>query len=338
MSSNEDPFGEEGEDGSTVEFGFVPTEVNAGNALPINYTVEVADVDPNRNLNADVKAFLYVNGTADSVIVASERTTVEENDTVEGTLTHTFRTNSSRNQSIDDAQTGIDQTDDPRSKYNSYPRTDEPIWIKVEIDFWDNSQGWRRGNTDRTASTEAKSIEVKNPFDAPEEGESTEDVPSAGEDTLSSTFEGRTPFSIKEIEYEDDASYLQSIYNDDENTNTGYRISFNYPNPTVAIDTAGRFAKHEIIGGATVRQKIGEDPINVSISGTCKRRTANQIDSLRDAKHGKIYSDRLPGANDALRVQFGSTSTEPMTDGGAADLTDGRYLYSYQINCIEVIR
>lgn len=154
---------------------------------------------------------------------------------------------------------------------------------------------------------------------------------------LDRTFDDKITFAIKEIEFEDDARFRsgESIVMDE------------YPNPTVAIDGSGRFAKHEIIGGATVRQKIGEDPLNISVSGVCEQRNANKIDALRDARTGKMFSSRFPGSTDSdgtnegggsLLVQFGSTSTEPITDGGAADFKTGNLLYSYSINAIEVTR
>jgi hypothetical protein len=118
-----------------------------------------------------------------------------------------------------------------------------------------------------------------------------------------------------------------------------------FDNPTVAIDGGGRFVKHNIIGGPVVRQKIGEEPLQVSVNGVCDKRTANKIDFLRNVNSATFISSRLPGSasenniaegGGSLRVQIGSTSTEPITDGGAADLETGEYLYSYSINAIEV--
>lgn len=335
-------FNEDGDDGTTVSFGSTPTSVEAEETADFPFTVQVGDPNTGQNeVKAEVKAFLYVNGENDNSIVASTSTVVSDNDTITGSLSHQFPTNSSRNDRIEGSRrraklfnTGEEIT---QSKFNSYPRTDEPIWIRVEVDYFEQ-QGYSRGTTDETASTKPISVEVDKPTDTGQTEQFGRDAGVAGDNTLASTFQNRTPFSIQGIKYEDDATYVGSVYRDGEKSNNGYQISFDYPNPTVSIDTSGRFAKHEIIGGSTVRQKIGEDPINISVNGVCKRRTANQIDSLRDAKSGKIFSDRLPGSSDSLRVQFGSTSTEPMTDGGSADLKDGRYLYSFQINAIEVIR
>lgn len=337
------PFNQTGADGSTVSFDSTPDSVEADETGNFSFTVQVGDPNSAANqLDAEVKAFLYVNGTNDNSIVASTSSVVSDNDTVTGSLSHQFPRNSSRNERIEDAKRRAaffnSDTEITQSKFNSYPRTDEPIWIKVKVDYFGEA-GYNRGTIDETASTGDISVSVTQPTDEGQVQQFGREAGVAGADTLTSTFENRTPFSIQAIEFEDDATYVNSVFTDAEQDERGYNISFNdYPNPTVSIDTSGRFAKHDIIGGTTVRQKIGEDPINLSINGVCKRQTANQIDALRDAKNGKIISDRLPGGSDGLRVQFGSTSTEPMTDGGSADLKDGRYLYSFQINAIEVIR
>lgn len=132
-----------------------------------------------------------------------------------------------------------------------------------------------------------------------------------------------TPFEIDSITYEDDAS-----------GSTPSNITFEFDNAMLALDMSGRFTKHEIIGGSTVRQKIGEDPINVSIDGVCFEETGTELIQLRDAKRGIIYSNQLP--NGALEVQFASASVTPLDEGGAVDLTEGRFLYEFSLNCIEI--
>lgn len=114
-------------------------------------------------------------------------------------------------------------------------------------------------------------------------------------------------------------------------------IQFEYEAPAIAVDTSGRFVTHEIIGGSTVRQKVGEDPVEVTIDGVCKESTAKRLDNLRNAKYGTIISNRL--ANESLRVHFASTSTTPLEDSGAVALTDddGEFLYTYTLNCVEVV-
>jgi hypothetical protein len=112
---------------------------------------------------------------------------------------------------------------------------------------------------------------------------------------------------------------------------------FEYKAPAISVDTAGRFVKHDIIGGSTVRQKIGEDPIEVSIKGVCREPVARRLDQLRNAKYGTILSKRLP--DESLRVQFASTTTSPLDDGGAVALTDddGEFLYTYTLSTVEIL-
>ena len=115
-----------------------------------------------------------------------------------------------------------------------------------------------------------------------------------------------------------------------------------YDNPDVAIDTSARFAKHEIVGGKVVRQKIGEDPTEVSISGVCTEEVAIKVDQLRNAKLVTVYSDRFDDNVGGLRCQVASTSTSPMEEGGAANAGDprggfgGEFLYSFGISLVEV--
>lgn len=131
-------------------------------------------------------------------------------------------------------------------------------------------------------------------------------------------------FEISSITYEEDAEQ------------TTDPIEFKYPAPNISVDTAGRFATHKIIGGSTVRQKIGEEPIEVSVEGVCEEPTARALDGLRDAEFGTIYSKRLVGGS--LTVHFASVSTSPLEDGGAAALSgDGEFLYSFDLACVEVI-
>jgi len=111
-------------------------------------------------------------------------------------------------------------------------------------------------------------------------------------------------------------------------------ILFEYKAPAIAVDTAGRFATHEITGGSTVRQKIGEEPIEVSINGVVKEPTARRLDNLRDAQFGTILSNRLPRGS--LQVHFASTSTSPLQDGGAVAMDDDEFLYTFDMSCVEV--
>lgn len=125
---------------------------------------------------------------------------------------------------------------------------------------------------------------------------------------------------------------IDNIEPDDDGVNVPTQIEFApRDNPDISVDTAGRFSKHNIIGGDIVRQKIGEEAINVTVKGICDEPTAQDIDRLRNAKEGTLISDRI-----TLRCQFGSMSTNPAESGGAIDMDTGDYLYNYTLNLIGV--
>lgn len=114
-------------------------------------------------------------------------------------------------------------------------------------------------------------------------------------------------------------------------------IRFEYTSPAIGVDTSGRFVEHDIIGGSTVRQKIGEDPIEADVSGVCREPNARRLDELRNAKYGTIISNRLPGGS--LDVQFASTSTSPLDQGGAVAISDneGEFLYNFELSVVEIV-
>lgn len=134
-------------------------------------------------------------------------------------------------------------------------------------------------------------------------------------------FENRTPVAMKSIKKDDSAG-----------AQPPGEIEFTpRDNPDISVGTSGRYAKHEIIGGTTVRQKIGEDPVNITVKGVCDEDTAIQIDKLRNAKSANFISDRI-----SQTVQVGSTKTSPLTQGGAADMDTGDLLYNYTLNLIGI--
>lgn len=137
-----------------------------------------------------------------------------------------------------------------------------------------------------------------------------------------------------ESSFEDRASTILTDISTDGDVELFEEIDFSpYDNPNIAIDSSARFSVHEIIGGTTVRQKIGEDPTEVEISGVCTEDVATRVDELRKAKLVTLLSDRVP---DGLRCQVASTSTDPLSDGGAADMNEGDFLYEYNINLVSI--
>lgn len=138
--------------------------------------------------------------------------------------------------------------------------------------------------------------------------------------SFQNTFNDRTPVVIN------------SIKPDDEGVQVPETIEFSpNDNPDISVDTSGRFAKHEIIGGATVRQKVGEDPVEIGVKGVCNEEVAQKIDRLRNAKSANFISDRI-----SMTVQVASTGTSPFEEGGAADMDTGDLLYTYNLSLVGI--
>lgn len=135
--------------------------------------------------------------------------------------------------------------------------------------------------------------------------------------------------------YQDRASTLITNIETDSDVELAFdEIDFDpYDNPNISIDSSARFAVHDIIGGTTVRQKIGEDPTEVTLNGVCSEDVATQIDQLRRAKLVTLLSDRVPNG---MTCQIASSSTDPLDDGGATDMDRGEFLYEYNINLVEI--
>jgi len=287
-----------------------PETAEVGRAESFGVLVELGepDEDIEYDFNA-VTAQLFIAGSP--VASSSGNSGLEPGDETRVSMSHVFQV-----------------AGNPRA----YPRTTS-YRIEVEISGEDFE-------TD-TLSTEKVELEITNPIEEGDSGETIEERQSRTEArSIRETYDGFTPFSIENIAYEDDAStsYKEFLYNDDEESGGFYNISFEYPNPSVSIDGAGKFATQDIIGGTTVKQKVGEEPLKIDVTGVCKRRTANQIDSLRDCIACQLFTDRIPLGSDSILVQIGSTSTSPMDDGGVADFVDGQFLYSFKISATEIER
>lgn len=139
---------------------------------------------------------------------------------------------------------------------------------------------------------------------------------------VSESFNDAAPFEITDI----------------DNGGTGEtpsEITFEYPNPAISIDTGSNYVTHEIIGGAVVRQRTGDKPLDISVSGVCTEDTAGQLSLLRNADAATLLSNRFNG--NSIRVHIASLSTDPLEDGGAADLKSGEFLYSFSLNCVEIL-
>lgn len=127
---------------------------------------------------------------------------------------------------------------------------------------------------------------------------------------------------------------VDSVVDGDTGKTPSTPIEFEYPNPAISIDTGGNFVVHDIIGGATVRQRIGDQPLEIGITGVCIEETAKQLELLRNVEFATLLSDRFP--QDSVTVHVISVSTDPMESGGSADLKSGEFLYSFTLECVEV--
>lgn len=107
---------------------------------------------------------------------------------------------------------------------------------------------------------------------------------------------------------------------------------FAYNNPDISVQTAGRFVTHEVVGGVTVRQKVGEDPVEIEIKGACTTEEANFIDSLHVNDVVSLSSHRY----DAATAQVASSSTNPFEEGGAVSPRMGTWTHTFSVNLVEV--
>ena len=107
-------------------------------------------------------------------------------------------------------------------------------------------------------------------------------------------------------------------------------VAFKYKQPSVSVQTSARFATHDVFGDITVRQKLGEEPDEISIEGRCTAEEANIVDMLVYEEVVELVSDRWSGV-----VHVASTSTDPIADGGGQDL-DGDWVYEFNIECVEI--
>lgn len=142
--------------------------------------------------------------------------------------------------------------------------------------------------------------------------------------SISEAFDGKVDFEITKI------------VDDDGNLIEGGNITFEYRRPEISIDNKARYVEHEIIGGKTVRQKVGEEPREATINGIVIEETARQLDKLNEANTGLIKCDRLPSGS--MPSQFPSVSTSPMSSGGSARIEDGELLYTFDMKAVEVKR
>lgn len=102
-------------------------------------------------------------------------------------------------------------------------------------------------------------------------------------------------------------------------------INFKHSQPDVSVSSGARYVEHEVIGDTVVRQKIGESPDEITITGVCTVDEASQIDDLIYEKEVTVISNRWEGI-----AQVDSTNTDPLSEGGA--IAGGDWTHSYTID------
>lgn len=140
--------------------------------------------------------------------------------------------------------------------------------------------------------------------------------------TIGDAYNDQVDFKIDQVQMESDADIRVGP------------INLEYARPAISVDNKARFVTHEIIGGTTVRQKIGEEPRELSITGVCKESVAIDLDGLKDAERGRVFCNRLP--DQSMDAQFASVSTSPLDDGGGVAMDDGEFLYNFDLKALEL--
>lgn len=219
-----------------------------------------------------------------------------------------------------------DETVEFSTTYEFTEATDHELRVLFEVDYY-GQPTYSKYSDERSVEYERAIQITPQLFTA---GDSTDDNFAEDVDTespnqpLSKSFTDSLPFSIE--------------VPDNEGSETGPtpdEILFEYSNPSIDISTGSNFVTHDIIGGATVRQRIGDKPLDISISGICTENTARKLELLRNAKKVTLLSDRF--SQSSITCHVGSLSTSPLEDGGAADLKSGNFLYTYSLNCVEIL-
>jgi hypothetical protein len=189
------------------------------------------------------------------------------------------------------------------------------------------SQTGAGSNEDEDVSNSEEEISIR---DDPNTISSTLD--EAQKQELSDAYTSAIPFKIV-VDFLDPREEQDNLLSQGEIIEFKLENDTGINNPTISIDGGARYSTKKILGGFTVRQKVGEKPLNISIDGVCFAPTAAKIDALREVDLATIHSGRF--LNETATVFFTDTSTEPMTDGGAADLKTGNLLYSYSLKAVE---
>lgn len=130
--------------------------------------------------------------------------------------------------------------------------------------------------------------------------------------------------SYKEIP--NDRGNVYSNYEDSE------KIELTFPQPNISKDAGTNTVEHDVIGGKTIVQKLGEKATEIEIEGICTIDEADQIDRI--LKDDVIYLRSYRHEGYAV---LDSTSTTPISNGGAiVGARNGckfEWSHEFTINC-----
>lgn len=100
-------------------------------------------------------------------------------------------------------------------------------------------------------------------------------------------------------------------------------LNFVYEQPDISLSTGARYVEHDLIGGATVRQRMGEEAVKVDMTGLCTEDEANLIDRLHNAQYVELISYRTKDIDVSL-FHVETADTEPFDSGGGFRVKDDR--------------
>lgn len=337
------------------------TSVRVGETLTLSFKAILGDLNLKSGTNSDisVKVFLYRNGepealTEDTVQTDGGKVTnrdktvlIDDSTSFQGTETDIATGDLTTNsyQSNDDVQDFFSFGFETEEFFGG-ERVNNGGVIREETAYLRMVSEYESIAETRTATTTDLTVEVKPRTDTQErlsetgqditEGPGGEVIGGAGgQSVVQSAFDDQPSFALKALEFED--GFNAKFEETGADGNPQLKLNERYNRPRVAIDTAARFVEHEIIGAKKVRQRVGSDPIELSINGVCQRPRANEIDQLHRVETATLQSERLPQQKSKIPVHIASTTTEPLEDGGAADAKTGELLYTFTINAVEVI-
>lgn len=116
-------------------------------------------------------------------------------------------------------------------------------------------------------------------------------------------------------------------------------ITPEYDQPNVSISSQARYVEHEVIGGMTVRQKVGEEPKQIAVDGLCLEDVASDFEDLHEEDFVTFTHHILGGAGEAgsMNCQVESVDIDPFTDGGgvATNSDESEMVYQYSITLVE---